>query len=163
MQQPLHSGDNFHVGHDVIGGKGAKVAIGVAGLHTSGGAAGVIDALNLVLEAQRHTGLFKTSAERMTQLIQAPGNIPEAEIHLDGRHQVHESGRVECAGADILDEVFEDIAKITIAQALINAAGHRAQIVEVAGLLPAIKAEELYKRIETMAEIATFKDFVLAA
>ena len=135
----------------------------VADLHASDGAAGVIDALNLMLEAERHAGLFKTSAERVAQLIQTAGNIPEAEIHLDGRHQVHESGRVERAGADILDEVFEDIAEISIAQTLINAAGHRVQIVEVAGLLPPIKAEELDKRIEALAEIATFKDFVLAA
>src|SRR6478609_1644566 len=124
MQQPLHSGDNFHVGHDEIRWKAAKIAIGVAGLHASGGAAGAIDSLNLVLEAQRHSGFFKTSAECVAQLIQTASNIPEAEIHLDGRHQVHESGRVECAGTDILDEVLEDIAEIAIAQTLINAAGH---------------------------------------
>ena len=96
----------------------------IADLHASGGAAGVVDALNLMLETQRDTGLFKTSAERVAQLIQTASNIPETEIHLDSWHQVHESGRVECAGADILDEVFEDIAKVTIAQTFVNAAGH---------------------------------------
>lgn len=163
MQQALHSGDYLHVGNDIIGGQGSKVAIGVTDLHASGGVAGIIDALNLVFEAQCHTGLAKTSAERVAQLIHTAGNIPEAEIDLDSRHQVHKGGRSQCTGSDILDEVFEDVAKITIAQTLINAARHRVQVVKVAGLLPAIKTEELCQRIETVAEIATFKYFVLAA
>src|SRR5580698_8100151 len=116
-----------------------------------------------MFETQCDASFFESPAECMTQLIEAASNIPETKIHLNGRHEIHESGRVKCAGADILDEVFENIAKITIAQTVVDAAGHRAHVVEVAGLLPAIKAEELEKGIEAMPKIATCKDFVLAA
>ena len=121
--------DHFHIADDDVGGVDSIVGEADAG----DGFAGFFDGPDIGAEVHRDVHFLHQLAEADGEVIHAAADIPETVVELDDRHEVHVAGGVECGGADILDEVFEDEAHLGVAEALVNRLGHRVFIVDGAG------------------------------
>ena len=121
--------DHFHIADDDVGGVDSIVGEADAG----DGFAGFFDGPDIGAEVHRDVHFLHQLAEADGEVVHAAADIPETVVELDDRHEVHVAGGVECGGADILDEVFEDEAHLGVAEALVNRLGHRVFIVDGAG------------------------------
>ena len=94
-------------------------------------AALLADLGDLAVEADRDAEFIHQPLQAERDVVEAAVHIPEVVAELDRRQAVHERRRVIGRGADVLDEVVEDVLHVARLEKPLHPAVHGAEQVEL--------------------------------
>ena len=149
--------NHFHIGYHNV-----RADSGSIGKFQSGNTPErLFDPLHFTVEVHPHADLVHQFSQPARNAVHSAVDIPEIVPELDGRHAVHEAGRVISRRADVFDKKVEHIAQMRIADALRYAAMHGVNHIELHKLPEAVKTLEVADGVEPGFEVPGLNQIVL--